>query len=263
MAEYSKVGLNTGDTLEEADSDVYETQYDCAKYEFEQGTWKLKKNIEPDSDNARDVGTASARIRALYAMAVRESRAHFRDDFFGAALLDWWNFAGTGTYNSFVQDYEGGGWWTFGATSGSGNNCTLGWNGNRTLKHSKNLEISFRIRLDQTTQQTIRVGLYKDSTHYIWFEVDPTSSAVNWYAKSHDGSTPNSSDTSTLSDTSIHILTIRCASGHIYFDIDGVNKVDMTSNIPSDYFQPHLYVTTKESADKYVRLDYVEAFQDR
>jgi len=262
MAEYTKVGLNAGDALHEADADTYETQYDCAKTEFETGSWKIKKDLVPDADDSRAVGSLAYRLRTLYSMLVRESRAHFRDDFHGQALDGRWRLTGTGSSGAIVADVDGG-VYSVGCSSGSGNYGQLDWNGKRAFRHSKNAEFWANIALQQTVQLTVRVGLYKDATHYIYLENDPVASAVNWYAKSHNGSTPNSVDTTILGSTAVRDLQIRCASGHIYFDVDGVNKVDMTTNIPTDYFEPFIYCYSKESAVKAVYLDWVDVVQDR
>lgn len=45
MADYVKVGLNSGETITEAALDQYETQYDTAKSEYEAGNWAKPTDI--------------------------------------------------------------------------------------------------------------------------------------------------------------------------------------------------------------------------
>jgi hypothetical protein len=265
MAEYVKVDYAQYAIPYEAGMDQIETQYDCAKTEQRAGNWTMLGDLKPDSDLGTSLGAIDKRFLEVWAKRIREESHHFKDDFFGTTLhtKTWTATLAAGASAAGVADIDGG---VLAIATGATINTTarIDFNGLRAFRHSKNAIFEAYVNLVALTQVEVELGFYKDATHYVMFTLDAAASNVNWYCKSHDGTNANSVDSGTThSDSSAwRLFTISCESGHIYFYLDGVQVADMTTNIPTDYWEPRCYIKCTEAGDKVIRIDRVEALGD-
>jgi hypothetical protein len=263
MTEYVKLDKATDDIWDEAACDHFETQYDCARVEFEEGSWKVKKDLSPDADGTRSLGTAAARYKDVRALNLLESGPHLHDDFIGAVLdTNLWHAAGDGGAG-LAPDTDGG---AMVVQSGSAimDEESVDQGGYRCFRYGKKVKLSMRLKISEHLQQMmLDLGLWKDSTHYLLFTLTNVASATDWYAETCNGSTPDSTDTLVLSDLDWHVFEIRCESGHVYFDIDGTNVADVAADIPTDNMEPYIHMRTTEGEVKTILVDYIDAYQER
>jgi hypothetical protein len=261
MADYVKVGLNQYDYIYKVHMDQVETQYDCGKTEQRAGNWTMLGDLKPNADVGVSVGTSAKRFLEVHTKRVREDQHHIKDDFIGSALHTkrWTATLGAGASAAGLTDADGG---VLAIATGSTINTTarIDFNALRSFRHAKNAIFEAYVNIAALTQVEVEIGWYKDATHYCNFQLDAAASNVNIYCKSHDGSSANSVDSGTTHTDAArwYLLTISCVSGHIYFYIDGTQVADMTTNIPTDYWEPRLYVKCTDAANKVLNVDRVE-----
>ena len=223
------------------------------------------EDIVPKMDKVYDIGTPATAVKDIYAARLHESDTHFVDDFLGRVVntVDAWSLTGVGVPTFTTTADVNGGEGVLATDAVVSDTAIASEDGIRMWSAAKNADIEFVVNgLSAVIQIEVQLGFYKDATHYCWFDLDCGAAAANWYAKSHDGVTPNSVDTGILATTGAHTFHIRCITGHIYFDIDGVNVADMTTNIPSDKWERYMAVkSTAALTAVSIKLDRVEAGQ--
>jgi len=96
---------------------------------------------------------------------------------------------------------------------------------------------------------------------YVFFESDGTG---NWFAKIHDGSTPQSTDTGITSDNSMHTFEIRSnpAVPNIEFLIDGATVATFTTNLPDQAVASFAGVMCNATSEALL-IDSFYLYQDR
>jgi hypothetical protein len=85
----------------------------------------------------------------------------------------------------------------------------------------------------------------------------------NWFAETHDGSTPNSTDTGVASDTNFHIFEIRSNGLSFEFLIDDVIVATFTANLPSGNMAVFGGVQTGTTAVRSIHVDTLYLFNTR
>jgi hypothetical protein len=224
-------------------------------------------DIVPKVASTYDIGTEAVPFKNLRVGKARQKDVHYTDDFLGKVVntVQDWTLAGTGTPTFTVTADVDGGEGVLATTTALNDTAVASENGIRKWSSGKNAEIEFMVNaLSAVIQIEVQLGFYKDATHYCWFNLDCGAAAANWYAQTNNGAAANSVDTGVLGAVGAHTFRIRCVTGHIYFDIDGVNVVDMTTNIPTDKWERYMAVkTTVNLSAMSVKLDRVEAMQDR
>jgi hypothetical protein len=258
MTAYTKVNPVSDTAITVAQGEQIETQYDCAQQEFEEGGWQLKKSLEVDADIAYDLASRAASLKAGYFDVVRQKRMHFLDDFVGCSL-DTFKWLASGVGTPAISNSQPNGVLEIAANNTA---RAITQNQRYQLCHPMGLVFETYIRLSAVTQIEALIGLYYDGTNYMRFSLDCGAGAAHWYADNSNG-TANHADTGVDADTEWHYLTIRCAAGHIYFDIDGTNVVDATTNISTANMEIELSVTSTEAVEKTLNVDYVEFDQGR
>jgi len=124
---------------------------------------------------------------------------------------------------------------------------------------SKEFKLKFvRAKLYQTTYILRRLGLYRDSNNYIWFELNESSGgSANWFAISCSGGSSTSVDTGVSADTPAHTFEIIRTSSGLEFYIDDSLVATITDNIPTLCLDIHLYLENLEAADKYTDVEAI------
>jgi hypothetical protein len=262
MAEYTKVALAEGEILHEADQDQVETQYDCAKVEFESGSWKIKKDIEADTSETRSLGKSTVIYKNIWGGHLREKHFHFTDDFAGKSLNEYiWDKTLVGSGSIVVSEATGG---SVSLTTGTttSDSCEMNWDGLRALNPDREIDFEALVQLQHLTQVQVRVGLKDGSTEYAFFEYDATTSTDNWYCNTKGGATANSQDTGNEGEILyFHNLRIVFVTDHVYFYFDDELVWDAQSALPTNNMEPFIYIATKENDDKLVNCDRIDILQ--
>lgn len=189
------------------------------------------------------------------------------DHFLGDQLQDEWRGVGTGS--AVVVDAQTGG--IVRITTGATTNDAyyIDWQDYRSLHVDQKASIEVRLKLTQTSAQTMILGLHFDGINRIIFLHDTTLGG-NWYIFTRNVAFTRE-DSGVAADTDYHIFRIEChahGGNHAHFYIDGVETANspITTNVPddaTDYLQPWLYIQTVENVAKSMDVDYVAVRQDR
>ena len=110
---------------------------------------------------------------------------------------------------------------------------------------------------------TVLLQLLFDANNRIRFIY---TSGSNWFIYTRSGGAITQADSGIAADTSYHVFRIECfPTGEVHFYIDGVETANspLATNIPTDYLQPFMFITTAEDVIKSVDIDYVVVRQER
>ena len=189
------------------------------------------------------------------------------DTFFGSTLSHLWAASGNGSVA--LQDTTSGpGSALVSSGSTSADEETLQFTASPIRSPARNPSYMLvRLRLNTTTQQTVQFGFKQNSATLpldvsqkgVWFENDPTSSAVNWTANQCDGTTLDSEDTGELADTSTHWFIIDMTEdgrGKFYIDNPETNDLTASGGTSTAVMKPFFYIATKENVDKNFDFEY-------
>ena len=152
---------------------------------------------------------------------------------------DRWNLTGGGT--AVMQDSVDGGILVQ-STAAANNKTSLNFNDKHHYAHNGSILIAVA-RQSNTTFYTGSIGLSDETvdngTDLALFEMNELNTFIK--ARSADASTASSTDTTVATDTTWHSMKIELASGNIFYDIDGVEEVDKTTNRPTIKLQPIVF----------------------
>jgi len=181
------------------------------------------------------------------------------DDFWGDSVDARWHTAGNGSA-AVVNGIDGG---ICRLTSGavSGNSHAISWQDIRSLSAAKKAVLEAYVKLGASSVIDVRIGLYYDATHYIYFRFDDSADDT-WKAVTDDGTGPTVADTGVAPDTNYHVFRIVTSSTSVTFYMDGVLVATVTADIPTEYLQPYISTATEENANKTADIDYIAWRQD-
>ena len=131
----------------------------------------------------------------------------------------------------------------------------------RIISSNKSI-LSFRATVQGISNTNIQMGIWFDSTSYIYFEYD-TAVDGNWHLVSRTGGSETDTDSSEAADLSQHIFTIEMLNSSLDFLIDGVSIGTVTTNILTSTSQIHMFNKTLTNASKAFLVDTVTVLQVR
>lgn len=122
--------------------------------------------------------------------------------------------------------------------------------------------LTWVVRVNTTTNQTVRVGLNCGSISAaqpaagMYFEL---SNAGNWYAVNRTGNveTGTNQDTTVASSTGWVKLSVRRSSTNIIFAVNGTDRITQSSNVPTVICNPWTMITNTAGEDKTMDHDVV------
>ncbi len=142
---------------------------------------------------------------------------------------------------------------------------------------TKNFRIVWRARkVTSDANIAVLLGAYRDQgskpggafpfsspqPDYVFFRADGTG---NWFAQTHDGTTPTSTDTAVATDTLFHTFEIRSdpSGPNIEYLIDGAIVATHTTNLPNNNVAIFAGVQTGTTSSKSIVVDSFFMYQDR
>lgn len=204
----------------------------------------------------------SVKVHEAFSLDSFQDRLLFFDDFHGDQIQDEWDVSGTGA----VIDQQTGGIVRLTTTAVNGNNSHIDWNNIRSLLTSKKVTMEVRTKINTTANIHPTLQLRFDASNKIMFDYDTNTGDATWYIATENGGAPTEVDSLIAPDTDYHIYRIECfPTGEVHFYIDGVEcgNSPITTNIPTGYLQPFLFVQTREAVAKTMDIDYAYARQER
>jgi len=251
------------DNLNDQSSDSLANQFDSFDYMSDnQDQWT--KVSTPGGGNGGNGGGLPVDVSAQFQMY---------DDFFyaTASLVQLWeNILGTGGIDITISAVGGVVGRNSSGETGSGAGIRL--NQNSLCNVDNDFQLRWRIRGTTITLLAMRAGLQPansnpggtfpfgtEPTPYIWFAHD---SSGNFFARTHDGSTPNSTDTGIPIDTAFHLFEIIKTGSSIEFKIDGVSVATFTTNLPTGNLQMMSMWQDGENVSKQVQWDTAQLVND-
>ncbi len=165
-------------------------------------------------------------------------------------------------------------------TSASANNVTrinTCGAGLLAMDPTKNFRIVWRARkVSSDVNIAVLLGAYRDQgskpggvfpfaspqPDYVFFRADGTG---NWFAQTHNGITPTSTDTTVVTDTLFHTFEIRSdpSGPNIEYLIDGAIVATHTTNLPNNNVAIFAGVQTGTTSAKSIVVDSFFMYQDR
>jgi len=199
-----------------------------------------------------------------------QDRWWWMDHFLGDQIQDEWDsmFVGAGT--NVVVDQQTGGIVRLTTGALANNSNILDWNDIRSLHVTKRVSSEYRVKLNSTSNEIVRIFLRFDWSNCIFFEY-ASATLANWRIRTTDGGAPTIGDSGIAADTSYHIFRIEChthGGNHVHFYIDGTQTANspINTNIPddaADFLQPYLYIETTDAVLKSMDVDYCYVRQER
>ena len=186
----------------------------------------------------------------------------FVDYFSGSSLDSRWtttNVNGTNTFT--MSDSVDGG---FAITSGTsnGNRGMINFNDKRQYAFNSSVLIAIVTRITATNAMAIvgfaNTGLIQPTLNAAWLGNE--TSQTFYRLVTSEGSTQTASNTDIPVDTTTRSIKIECGSTNIKLTIDGVEKVDKTTDRPAAKLQPFFYSRTLTTAAAESRIRYLEAY---
>lgn len=165
----------------------------------------------------------------------------------------------------------------FNALSGAvaGNQAILDVNPAVATRFTANRDLLFRarIRSNTTTDQYIFIGLYSvrptaaappvEPANAIYFRRIDVAAVANWFAACRAAGVETAVDTTILGDALWHIYTIRRVGDVVEFQIDGVTRARITTNLAAVDVGLGIVLVTQAAVAKNFDIDYIEMLQER
>ena len=188
------------------------------------------------------------------------NKQHFVEWFSGSALDSIWtktDISGTGTFAMVDAVDEG-----FSLTcGGAGGESAINFNDKRQYSQTASVIIgivkgnnttgSFKLELQNNKSFSDTGGV----SHFVGYEFH--TSVTNFALRSSDNSVISRTESDIARDNSWHTASLTLTSGNCNLAIDGVSKVDKTTNLPADKLQPRLW---SGSSAQEARIRYCEAY---
>lgn len=195
------------------------------------------------------------------------------DHFMGDSLDAKWNTStgggGGGTVGIIDSQLGGVARFSLGLLIGSW--IRMDFNNIRQINKSLNPKMRVRVKFLDVVDIKVRVGFYNasDTQDFIWFENDPSGSAVNWFGKTDNAASGSSVDLGVVANlTDWQVLEIRVDNANTVagFFIDDVLKGSINgATLPTADLQPLIYLESDSNIDAkaflvdYIKLDMDEA----
>lgn len=193
-------------------------------------------------------------------------KSFWHDDFYGDSLDAKWRSTGNAGGSATPQSDIDGGVLRITTNASDTDAWYLDFNGLTTIRANQNPVFEVRAKLNQTTNQVVQFGLYRDATHHLLLGFD-TSIDTEWYGIKYGQGASSRKQADLAFDTDWHIFRIAIDNdapmGLCIIDDETTQKAEFTANLPVVYLQPYLYVMTRENVAKSVDIDYVVFVQDR
>jgi hypothetical protein len=131
---------------------------------------------------------------------------------------------------------------------------------------STRADIEFRIRVSSITNTTVKMGLYRDATHYAYFLFDSATDANNLYIASKDGAGDETTVNTTVDLTTSAWFTfrIKVMATDVYYYINDTQVGSAYTTQLNDPRTPYFYIDNNDQAEeKILYVDYVKIWQGR
>lgn len=215
-------------------------------------------NVTGTGASISDGGSGVATLNVPSAAPPPEDYAIDFADFISDVDYGWGTgVSGTGTY-SILTLLGGQLELDSGATSGSAVSLDQG---NPTLTTAGNVEFKGRMRLIETTNLYVEIGVQNGSGHYAIFSNDGTSDY--WRTRTAAGGSETQTDSVDAPDTSWHIWEIISNGSQIVFKIDDVTVATHTTNLPTAAMYAYVYLESTTAGSKRCRIDYIKTTSNR
>ena len=215
-------------------------------------------NVTGSGASISDSGSGVATLNVPGAAAPPEESAVSFIEFIADFEMGWsGGVGGTGSY-TFLTLLGGQLELASGVTSGG---AAAVQQDNETLTVGGNFEFKGRIRLVESADLYIELGVSNDAGHYAVFSNDGTSD--HWRTRTQGGGSETYTDDVDIPDTSWHIWDILCNGSQIVFKIDDSTVATHTTNLPSESMHAYVYMESTASGNKRCRIDYLKTTTDR
>jgi len=196
----------------------------------------------------------------------RRFRCNGLDHFWGDQLDARWYAAGDAGGSAVVVDGIDGGIVRITTGNVVNNDYNISWQDIKGFIVSKQPTLEVRSCIDNSSDTTIRIGLYRTSDENIVFLI--RADEANIQIACYTGGSQTIEDIGVPKDTNWHIYRIEVhthGSTHVHFYLDGVECTGspITTNIPTQYMQPYINVRTNADVVRQMDVDYVYWRQDR
>lgn len=144
------------------------------------------------------------------------------------------------------------------------------------IEVNKKFRYVVRAQLSTNTLHAQLINLFVDGGQLpagsLPFTTNPTphiqflqNSGGNWFARTHNGTTPNSTDTGVVADTAMHTFEIVSDPSvpNIVFKIDDVIVATFTTNLPTGLMTMYIANQAGENASKNMFVDTMFLFNER
>lgn len=124
--------------------------------------------------------------------------------------------------------------------------------------------LKIRVKMNSAATYTkLNLGFVNDSNNLVDFQYDATSSVVNWFARTINGGTTTSADTSVVGDTNWHIFELRTSTSDVRFFIDSTLVVTNTTNLHGGLMKIYVTQSSNNNALHSINCDYIKLICDR
>ena len=131
--------------------------------------------------------------------------------------------------------------------------------------------MEYRVKSNQNTYCSFQLLLLFDWLNYVHFDAwDAVGAVPNWEIGNVSAGASTVFDSGVALDTSYHVFRILChthGSNHVHYFIDDLeNEVPnspITSNVPTEYLQPYLFIATRQDEVSSIDADYCYLRQGR
>lgn len=130
-----------------------------------------------------------------------------------------------------------------------------------------------RVRTLQTVALYSFIGLYVtrptgaappvEPVNSIYFRRIDVGAAANWFAVCRAGGVETAVDTTILGNVNFHIFTIKRVGDVVEFQIDGVTRARITTNLPAVDVGLGVVLVTQAAVAKAFDIDYIFFSQER
>lgn len=215
-------------------------------------------NVTGDGASLSDAGGGVATLNVPGASPPPENRAVDFADFINIVDYGWGTGVG-GTGTATILNLLGGQLeLASGATSGGSASVQQDVD---TMTVAGKFELKGRVRLVETTDLYIEIGVSNYSGHDAWFSNDGTGG--NWRCRTSGGGATTWTDNADTRDTAWHTWEIVCDGSQIVFKIDDTVVATHTTNLPTANMYAYIYMESQAGGNKRCRVDYMKTTTDR
>lgn len=171
-----------------------------------------------------------------------------------------WNLTGSVTAAASITNRLG--FYNLSTTAVSGTLARINWYANNLIDPALPTALTFIVRPNHNdTNTTIRIGAYANVSanppdNGIYFE--KLDADTNWFCITRAAAVQTRTDSSTAVGTSFANFTYVRSSTGVAFFINGVQVCSQSTNIPTTFTSPILFIINSAAASKTMDVDYFE-----